>query len=86
MLSLHLLPRLIEYIFNEGKLYLVFEYVDKDLKKYMVATDGPLKPALIKVTTDHVFMTENDICCSVVRPSASSWNRILPSSRCYAQV
>lgn len=44
-----MLCRLIEYIFCEGKLYLVFEHVDKDLKKYMVATDGPLKPALIKV-------------------------------------
>ena len=43
------LCRLIEFIFSEGKLYLVFEHVDKDLKKYMVATDGPLKPALIKV-------------------------------------
>jgi cyclin-dependent kinase 1 len=33
---------------SEGKLYLVFEFLDKDLKKYMEATNGLLKPLLVK--------------------------------------
>ena len=36
---------------SEGRLYLVFEFVDKDLKKYFDATDGPLSPQLIKSYT-----------------------------------
>ena len=36
---------------SEGRLYLVFEFVDKDLKKYFEATDGPLSSALIKSYT-----------------------------------
>eukprot|EP00605_Chrysophyceae_sp_TOSAG23-4_P000902 GSChrysophyteH1.ASY1.ANO1.993.1 assembled CDS len=33
---------------EDGKLYLVFEFVDKDLKKYFEATEGPLPWNLIK--------------------------------------
>lgn len=33
---------------EDGKLYLVFEFLDKDLKKYMEATNGMLSPALVK--------------------------------------
>lgn len=40
--------KLIEFIVSEGKLYLVFEHVDKDLKKYMAAVSGPLDPKLIQ--------------------------------------
>ena len=40
--------KLLDYEYNEGKLYLIFEHVDKDLKKYMNATSGLLKPDLIK--------------------------------------
>jgi cyclin-dependent kinase 1 len=36
---------------SEGRLYLVFEFVDKDLKKYFEATEGPLSAALIKSYT-----------------------------------
>lgn len=36
---------------SEGRLYLVFEFVDKDLKKYFEACDGPLSPQLIKSYT-----------------------------------
>lgn len=36
---------------SEGKLFLVFEFVDKDLKKYFEATDGMLSPRLIKSYT-----------------------------------
>lgn len=49
----HLLPvltliRLNDVVQSEGRLYLVFEYVDKDLKKYFEACDGPLSTELIK--------------------------------------
>jgi len=33
---------------DKGRLYLVFEFVDKDLKKYFDATDSPLSPKLIQ--------------------------------------
>lgn len=36
---------------SEGRLYLVFEFVDKDLKKYFEACDGPLSASLIKVSS-----------------------------------
>ena len=34
---------------NEGRLYLVFEFVDMDLKKYFESCQGPLSPQLIRV-------------------------------------
>ena len=33
---------------SEGRLYLVFEFVDRDLKKYFEACEGPLSSQLIK--------------------------------------
>lgn len=33
---------------SEGRLYLVFEYLDRDLKKYMESCNGPLSPLLVK--------------------------------------
>lgn len=44
-------PNIVELndvVHSDGRLYLVFEFVDKDLKKYFEATDGPLDPQLIK--------------------------------------
>lgn len=38
---------------SEGKLYLIFEFVDRDLKKYMEATAGMLDPMLVKVRRKH---------------------------------
>lgn len=38
---------------SEGKLYLIFEFVDRDLKKYMEATQGMLDPMLVKVREKH---------------------------------
>ena len=44
------LCRLIEVI-NEppGQLYLIFEFIDKDLKKYLDKVEGPLDMSLVKV-------------------------------------
>lgn len=44
-----LMYRLNDVVQSEGRLYLVFEFVDKDLKKYFESCDGPLPPQLIKV-------------------------------------
>jgi serine/threonine protein kinase len=33
---------------SEGRLYLVFEFVDKDLKKYFESVDGPLSPSKVQ--------------------------------------
>jgi cyclin-dependent kinase 1 len=33
---------------EDGKLYLVFEFLDKDLKKYMEAVNGMMSPALVR--------------------------------------
>ena len=53
---------------SDGRLYLVFEFVDKDLKKYMEGSDGPLQPELIRSYTDQLlrgqsmFITYTCIC------------------------
>ncbi len=40
--------KLIEIINGDKKLYLVFEYMDHDLKKYLDLNGGPLPPKLVK--------------------------------------
>lgn len=32
---------------SDGRIYLIFEFVDKDLKKYIEVTDHPLSPELV---------------------------------------
>lgn len=47
-------PNIVELsdvIQSDGRLYLVFEYVDKDLKKYFDATEGPMTSQLLKSYT-----------------------------------
>jgi cyclin-dependent kinase 1 len=39
---------LMDCVQEDGKLYLVFEFLDKDLKKYMESCSGLLSPALVK--------------------------------------
>ena len=39
---------LIDLIHGEKKLYLVFEYMDHDLKKFLDINNGPLSPELVK--------------------------------------
>jgi len=40
---------------SEGRLYLVFEFVDKDLKKFFEASEGPLSPQTIKSYTHQML-------------------------------
>ncbi len=42
--------RLNDVVQSEGRLFLVFEFIDRDLKKFFEATEGPLPPSLIKVS------------------------------------
>ncbi len=42
--------RLNDVVQSEGRLFLVFEFVDKDLKRYFDATEGMLSPQLVKVS------------------------------------
>lgn len=42
--------RLLDCLQEDGKLFLVFEFVDKDLKRFMEHKLGTLEPALIKVS------------------------------------
>jgi hypothetical protein len=41
--------RLLDCVQSEGRLYLVFEFVDRDLKKYMEAQPDMLPRAQVKV-------------------------------------
>lgn len=52
---------LTDVVQSDGRLYLVFEFVDKDLKKYMEACDGPLSPQLIKSYT-HQMLKGLEFC------------------------
>jgi serine/threonine protein kinase len=36
---------------NDGRLYLIFEFLDKDLKRFLDSNDGPLDPMLVKSYT-----------------------------------
>lgn len=42
--------RLKEVVYSDKQLYLVFEWIDKDLKKYMDAVPAGLEPNLVKVS------------------------------------
>ena len=41
--------RLLNCLQEDGKLFLVFEFVDKDLKRYMEHKLGALDPSTVKV-------------------------------------
>ena len=43
--------RLLDVVHSEMKLYLVFEYLDQDLKKYMDTSPTGLKLPLVKVVS-----------------------------------
>lgn len=85
-LSLHLILSLLEYILCEGKLYLVFEHVDKDLKKYMVAVNGHLHPDLVMVlySQDHADLSLSLFV--VLCASAHSRDQLLSFEWCLASV
>lgn len=44
-----------EVIYSEDKLYLIFEYCDYDLKKYMRQVGGPLPPQEVKSFTYQIL-------------------------------
>jgi hypothetical protein len=73
-LSLLRLRRLLDIVHSEAKLYLVFEFLDMDLKKYMdtIGSEDGLGPALVKVR----FGRANDPSWPSRRPA--SWARSTP--------
>ena len=51
-------PNIVELsdvIQSDGRLYLVFEFVDKDLKKFMEAYEGPLPSSMVKNYTHQLI-------------------------------
>jgi cyclin-dependent kinase 1/cyclin-dependent kinase 2 len=48
-LLLDVLDRLLDCIQSEGRLYLVFEFVDRDLKKFLESYEGMLPQSEVKV-------------------------------------
>ena len=65
--SLILFFRLLDVIYSEKKLYLVFEYLSQDLKKYMdTAPTGGLSSRLVKVVLsfEDYSHTVNIMCIS----------------------
>ena len=49
------LYRLKEVLYSEDKLYLIFEYCEYDLKKYMRQVGGPLPPQEVKSFTYQIL-------------------------------
>lgn len=52
-------PNIVELsdvIHSDGRLYLVFEFVDMDLKKYMESVTGPLDPQLVRSYTQQMLL------------------------------
>lgn len=47
--------RLFDVLHCKNRLYLVFEYVDYDLKKYMDSVKGDVNPKLVQVNFSSVF-------------------------------
>ena len=47
--------RLKEVIYQEDSLFLIFEYCDHDLKKYMRSLGGPLPPETVKKLTYQIL-------------------------------
>lgn len=47
--------RLLDVLHSENKLYLVFEFLDQDLKRYMDDVNEPIDTLLVKVYRDSFF-------------------------------
>lgn len=58
--------RLIDVVHNDTKLYLVFEFLDLDLKRYMdsVGSTGGPSPAIVKVPSDAANISVRRAICS----------------------
>ena len=75
--------RLSDVVFENQRLYLVFEYVDTDLKKFMERTPDQLPRQRVKVVPAHgsVCARPCDSCrlvVTVVHLPAPVWDRLLP--------
>ena len=72
---------------SEGKLYLVFEFLDRDLKKYMDSVSSMLDPMLVKVSyADACSFSCLGPLPAVLPVPDAAWPSFLPCSGGYAQV
>jgi serine/threonine protein kinase len=53
-------------VMDPARLYLVFELVDTDLKKYMDNYQGPLAPELVHVRIVSIFTSRNIHDCALI--------------------
>lgn len=77
--------RLMDVVHNDSKLYLVFEFLDLDLKRYMdsVKQQG-FTPIHVKVAGSECFVCINDLCLLELFISTNIWDCILPLTSCFA--
>ena len=48
-----------DILHQENRIYLVFEFMAMDLKKYMDTVQGPLRPMIVKVNTILLYLTKS---------------------------
>jgi serine/threonine protein kinase len=59
---------LVDLIHGEKKLYLVFEFMDHDLKKFLDLNGSPLPPQLVKVNLSNIVIFVSDHLSNKVLP------------------
>ena len=60
MKTFHIMCSSLEDILHqENRIYLVFEFMAMDLKKYMDTVQGPLRPMIVKVNTILLYLTKS---------------------------
>ena len=88
--------RLEDVVYDDGKLFLVFEFMDRDLRKYMDGVEGPLEPELVRARHSlesmdpYCFYTCCCYCCcywsTVVQQTTYHGLALLPQPGSDAQV
>ena len=74
-----LIGRLLDIVHSDSKLYLVFEFLDMDLKKYMdtMGDKDGLKPHIVKVSPSvaRIIMITEELGADVPRNSTINWSK-----------
>jgi hypothetical protein len=65
------LCRLLDIVHSDTKLYLVFEFLDMDLKRYMdkVGDGDGMGPDIVKVSTDQTVVIIAELECAADHPA-----------------
>ena len=67
MLKIFFFYRLLDVVHNDKKLYLVFEFLDQDLKKFMDSSPLGLPIPLIKVSVQKIFVNKLSVQVVVLK-------------------